>query len=86
MQTLCQIGASNLDRCIRGEEIVQISKEYDNYFSNLSQELNKIFEYLNTVSVNMNQSPDADPQVFQNHLMECSQAMDILVSNVRQAC
>lgn len=86
MQTLCQIGASNLDRCIRGEEIVQISKEYDNYFSNLSQELNKIFEYLKTVSVNMNQSPDADPQVFQNHLMECSQAMDILVSNVRQAC
>ena len=86
MQTLCQIGAANLDRCIRGEEVMQINKEYENYFNNLSQELNKIYEYLNTVSVNMNQSPDADPQVFQNHLLECSQAMDILISNVRQAC
>ena len=85
MQSLCDLTAKNLVRCIQSENKIYTCNEYENYFETLQLEVDKIQQYLHNASVTIEQEPDTEPEVISNHLSECITALDNLVINLRRS-
>ena len=85
LQSLCDIVANHLVRCINNENKIYACREYENYFESLQVEVDKIQQHLHNASISIEQEPDTDASMISNYISDCTTALDNLVSNLRRS-